>query len=119
MPFEVGGDRKVKSGRQKGTVNRKTLYLGKHLKELDFDPVKGLKGCMKKLALVIPRHAGDEIQLVKIEADIYAHLFQYVYPKVNPIDLNPENPWDKMTAQEKLVIVKQYVVDLQKEVNGK
>jgi hypothetical protein len=119
MPFQTGVPRHANAGRKAGqSPNLKRQYLGELLDQMKVDPVKNYFLAIAKLAKVVPRHAGDEIQIAKVEAELNANLFQYIFPKLAAFDVNHIEPELLARAEKAQELSQMSPSDLAKKAQG-
>lgn len=110
MGFKKGEPRPANAGRKKGVPNVTTQLLKRLngvaeaaaiLEEYSYDPLRAL--------LEIDKRTSDDV----VKMQIAGLLMPFRYPKLKPEERKQDNPFDRMTPQERLATLKELIMRLE------
>jgi len=106
-------------GRPKDSISKRSLRFADALMDAGVDPVKELIGALNNARLCYET-SGDLSQKAIFNSQIIQtaeKMLPYMYPKLATIEVTKENPFEAMTAQEKIETMKQAIQLLERDVH--
>ena len=113
--FEKGN--KYSTGKPKGAVSKQRKEFLQTMEEHGFSPAEAFLYLYSKAKEGIEHGNRQELpQYIQIAAGLVKDMASYVYPKLSSVTVNPNNPLDGMTAEQKLEAMREAVKLMEREV---
>lgn len=102
MPFKPGQQKA--GGRKKGVVNKRTLILQEVLENLQMNVPEKIAETLTQVENALTQcYSGEELIMgLRLKADIYLNLMQYIYPRLKSIETKDTTPQSNEPLQVNL-----------------